>query len=295
MDEALAVPDGPAAFDGLSSQPPSWQAAATLASDVDTSLVLPLYGERAAVLGVSWAGCAGAAYAARRESAEAGETDAFSPSSLPRRRMYDRVVVLTRGGADAATLGAIEHLRDHAILTTVVTASAASPAADLAGHLLVIGDESADGRGDGGGGRGGDGDAVFALTALALLRANLHEDLRTAIADGATALAGDAPDVGASAVVLGDGWTRGIACHAATTLRAGGVAATARPAAELERAEAAMLGPGTTVWAFADVASAVRDGAIAAGATWRRATLDPMAELLLVARAAAGASTRRRG
>ena len=80
----------------VASQPACWRHAARLATDVAGSLPTP--GERVAVAGCGTSWFMAQSYAAAREQAGHGETDAFAASEMPAGRRYDRVLVLSRSG-----------------------------------------------------------------------------------------------------------------------------------------------------------------------------------------------------
>ena len=67
----------------------------------------PSAGERVAVLGCGTSCYMAQAYAALRESAGQGETDAWAASEFPAGRRYDRVVALTRSGTTTEVLDAL--------------------------------------------------------------------------------------------------------------------------------------------------------------------------------------------
>ena len=77
----------------IAGQPGLWRHAARLAASVAPAL--PRQGERIAVVGCGTSWFIGQAYAALREQAGRGETDAFAASEF-RHRSYDRVLALTR-------------------------------------------------------------------------------------------------------------------------------------------------------------------------------------------------------
>src|SRR5689334_10460057 len=78
----------------VASQPGCWRRAARLASQVDghVAKLLPARGERVAVAGCGTSWFMAQSYAAAREQASYGETDAFAASEMPLGRRYDRVV-----------------------------------------------------------------------------------------------------------------------------------------------------------------------------------------------------------
>ena len=80
----------------VASQPECWLRAAELAAEV--AGLLPAPGERVAVAGCGTSWFMAQSYAAAREAAGHGETDAFAASEFPVGRRYDHVVALTRSG-----------------------------------------------------------------------------------------------------------------------------------------------------------------------------------------------------
>ena len=88
----------------IASQPACWQRAAELAAGPAAAL-LPAAGERVAVVGCGTSWFIAQSYAAAREAAGHGETDAFAASEMPRRASL-------RPGARAVPLG--HHDRDPA-------------------------------------------------------------------------------------------------------------------------------------------------------------------------------------
>src|SRR6266508_2385625 len=76
--------------DEIASQPECWERAADLAKLVE--LALPHRGQRVAAVGCGTSWFVAQAYAALREGAGQGETDAFTPSEFPAERRYDRLV-----------------------------------------------------------------------------------------------------------------------------------------------------------------------------------------------------------
>ena len=107
------------------------------------------------------------AYAALREQAGQGETDAFAASEHRLDRGYDAVLVITRSGTTTEVLEVLTALRGRETPTTAIVATAGTPATELADRSILL--------------REVDEQSVvqtrFATTALALLRASLGEDL----------------------------------------------------------------------------------------------------------------------
>src|SRR5919112_1018987 len=144
----------------IAGQPDCWRRAADLAG----SPGLPARGERVAVVGCGTSWFMGQAYAALRERASHGETDAFQASEFPAGRGYDRIVAITRSGTTTEVLDLLRAARGR---TTVITADSAQPAATLATDAVVL--DFADERSV--------VQTRFATGALALLRASLGEDI----------------------------------------------------------------------------------------------------------------------
>src|SRR3954468_14142809 len=97
------------------SQPDCWTRAAKLAD----SPALPATGERVAVIGCGTSWFMAKAYAALREQAGHGETDAFQASEFPLRRRYDRIVAITRSGTTTEVVDLLAAVKGP---TTVITA-----------------------------------------------------------------------------------------------------------------------------------------------------------------------------
>src|SRR5262249_34574602 len=140
----------------IKSQPECWRRAAE--QDVTKVLArLPRAGERVAVVGCGTSWFMAMSYAALREAAGHGETDAFAASEFPLGRRYDRVMAITRSGTTTEVLD----LRPD----TVIVGDPGSPVAVTAPNVIALpwADERSVVQ------------TRFATTALALLRASLGE------------------------------------------------------------------------------------------------------------------------
>jgi fructoselysine-6-P-deglycase FrlB-like protein len=268
----------------IASQPACWRASAILAASVTGAF--PRDGERVAAVGCGTSLFMARAFAARREAAGRGETDAFAASEFPFGRRYDAVVAITRSGTTTEILRLLERLASGPP-TVVVTADGRTQAAVLADRVVVI--EFANERSV--------VQTRFATSALALLRAALGEDLAKPIADAETALAMDAapePRRFDRFTFLGHGWSVGIAEEAALKLReAALVHSEAYPAMEYRHGPISLADDRTFVWVLGSPDPAVGDDAEDAGATVRRATLDPLAELVMAQRLAVALAEAR--
>jgi fructoselysine-6-P-deglycase FrlB-like protein len=93
----------------IGSQPGCWRRAVEVAArSLD---LLPEDGERVAAVGCGTSWFMAQAYAALREAAGKGETDAFTASELPRGRRYDRLVAITRSGTTTEVLTLLSEVR----------------------------------------------------------------------------------------------------------------------------------------------------------------------------------------
>src|SRR5699024_5520926 len=121
-------------------------------------------------------------YAAMREAAGHGETDAFAASEFPTARRYDRVIGLSRSGTTTELIEAVSGTVAHTP-TTVFTVDPTSPVA-LPGVEVIALDFAAE-------------ESVvqtrFPTAVLAMLRANLGQDLTGVIAQGEAAVADPLP------------------------------------------------------------------------------------------------------
>ena len=259
----------------IASQPACWRHAAGLAGQ--HAAVLPVAGERVAVVGCGTSWFMASAYAALREGSGAGETDAFAASEAPVGRAYDRVLAISRSGTTSEVLDLLARLRGR-VPTVAVTADPATPIMAAADEVVVLdfADEKSVVQ------------TRFATSTLALLRAALGEDLGPAISDAEQALAA-VPDPAlreaGQTTFLGRGWTIGLAHEAALKLRESCQAWTeSYPALEYRHGPISIAAPGRVVWAFGEVAPGLGKEVEDAGALFEHGELDPMAELVRVHR-----------
>ena len=119
----------------LASQPDCW---AEVVAQLDRFVpALPRRGERVAVVGCGTSLYMSRGYAALREAAGDGETDAFPASEYPAGRRYDRIVAITRSGTTTEVVDLLRSLAG-STPTTTITADAATPAAELATDLIEL-------------------------------------------------------------------------------------------------------------------------------------------------------------
>jgi hypothetical protein len=251
----------------------AWRRAAALAPE--HSLALPFAGERVAVIGTGLARGVAQAYAALREDAAHGPTDACEPDDVAP-RTYDRTILLSASGDEPALVGAVERLRSEAILAIAVGAPAGSPLDELAGVTVPLADVA---------GVGGH-EAEHALTVFAVLRHHLLGTTGGAVA--ARGLTAPILDAGGARrwAFVGRRWTLGLAETAARAFRRRGALAVAGTPSALGSGDLGTLDASLACWSFGevlDVAPAPDDE----GPAVRTASLDPVAELVLALRTAA--------
>lgn len=271
----------------IASQPACWRQAAASAGMAEA--ILPHAGERIAVIGCGTSWFVAQAFAARRESAGAGQTDAFTASEMPAGRAYDRIVAISRSGTTTEVERLLAGLPQDQ-RTVAICGVDGSPVASTANDRVILGfaDERSVVQ------------TRFATSALALLRAHLGEDLEPVARDGERVLATELPlEPGAfdHFVFLGRGWTIGLANEAALKLReAAGAWSESYPAMEYRHGPISVAGPRSAVWPLGDVDTGVLADAAATGATIVDAgigMIDPMAELILIQRTAVALAHHR--
>jgi CRISPR-associated protein Cas5a/b/c len=267
----------------VASQPACWREAALLADGL--AGLLPASGERVAVAGCGTSWFMAQAYAAAREEAGHGETDAFAASEMPAGRRYDRVLVLSRSGTTTEIVQLLERLRGR-VPTVAITAVAGTPVAQAADAVieLAFADEESVVQ------------TRFATTELALLRAHLGFDPGPAAAAAEQVLAAPVPPALLAArqfTFLGTGWTYGLANEAALKLReAAGMWTEAYPAMEYRHGPVSVTGQESVVWLFGPPPDGLAAEIAAAGGTaWFGG--DPLAELVRVQMLAVGLARAR--
>ncbi|MCS0634863.1 sugar isomerase [Streptomyces sp. LP05-1] len=269
----------------IASQPDCWQRA------VDElprhAPALPAAGERVAVAGCGTSWFMAQSYAALREAAGHGTTDAFAASEAPPRPgHYDRLVVLTRSGTTTEVLQLLEAVRG-TVRTTAVTAVPESPVTALADTTVAL--EYADERSV--------VQTRFPTTQLMLLRAHLGGHPDRAVADAAAAVTRelDPAVTGAGQLTfLGTGWSYGLAQEAALKVReAAAFWSEAYPAMEYRHGPIGIAAPGRAVWSLGPLPDGLPEQIAATGAGLVRPELDPLAELVLVQRVAVALAAAR--
>ncbi|QKW05211.1 SIS domain-containing protein [Streptomyces sp. NA04227] len=268
----------------LNSQPENWTRAAELAAGHRD--VLPAPGERVAIVGCGTSWFMGQAFAALREQAGEGETDAFAASEFPSGRAYDRVIALTRSGTTTEVLGLLGELSGK-VRTVAITADPATPVMTAADDVVVLdfADEQSVVQ------------TRFATTALTLLRAHLGLHTDAAVADARTALAEPLPEglvESRQFTFLGRGWTVGLANEAALKMREASLSWTeAYPAMEYRHGPISVTTSGTATWMIGEAPEGLAEQVRGTGARWVNGTLDPLAELVRAQRLAVAVAEAR--
>ncbi len=266
----------------IATQPSCWRRAAEAAADFDG---LPKPGERVAVTGCGTSWFMALAYAALREAAGQGETDAFASSEFPVGRPYDRIVAITRSGTTTEVLELLARVRG-SVPTTAITGDPKTPVMEAADAVAVLdfADEESVVQ------------TRFATTALAFLRAGLGEvagvkSVAEAAVDAELAITEPLPDEVLSAeqwTFLGRGWTYGLALEAGLKMReAAGAWTEAYPAMEYRHGPISITGPGRVAWMFGALPEGLAgDVARVGGHLVARQEADPMADLIRAQRLA---------
>lgn len=263
----------------LTSQPETWARAAAMR---DEQALLPASGARIAVVGCGTSWFMAQSYAALRESAGHGETDAFTASEFPFGRGYDAIVALTRSGTTTEVLELTERVKGKTPVIAVV-GDTSSPLVDMADSVigLPFADEQSVVQ------------TRFATTALALFRASVGESLDAAIADAQAVLDGtdDADDAGLADAeqysFLGMGWAMGLAHEAALKMRESSQSWTeSYSSMEYRHGPIAIAAPGRITWQLGSAPDGLRAQVEATGARFVQHSIDPMADLVRLHRVA---------
>jgi fructoselysine-6-P-deglycase FrlB-like protein len=264
--------------DEIATQPETWAEAAALAMEV--AGLLPAPGLRVCVIGCGTSLFVAQAYAALRERAGLGETDAFAASELPAGRRYDALVAISRSGT---TSEVVHVLRTHDVAkrSVALVAVDGTPVAEAADASIVL--AFADERSV--------VQTRFATSALTLLRESIEPGAAaTAASDAARALAGPLPVDPAGVdqwTFVGRGWTVGLASEAALKLRESAQAWTeAYPLFEYRHGPISIAAPGRVIWSLSPLEEAVVAELARTGAAVVAEDLDPLASLVQAQRTA---------
>ncbi len=268
----------------IDSQPACWREATRRAARFADDLLPD--GARVAAVGCGTSLYMAQAFAALREAAGRGVTDAFPASEAPAGRRYDAVVAISRSGTTTEVVRFLESLPE-GTPSIAVSAVPGSPVVRAAAETVLL--DFADERSV--------VQTRFATSALALLRAHLGEDLEPIIIQAEGAVSADLPvEPGGfdHFVFLGAGWTVGLANEGALKLREAAQAwSESYPAMEYRHGPISVAGERSLVWILGSADPAVAAHVAATGARVLTATLDPMAELILIQRTAVALAAAR--
>jgi len=270
--------------DEIASQPGCWSRAISMAGSAGSALPGP--GERVAAIGCGSSLNVARCYAALREAAGQGETDAFPASEVPGARRYDQMLYISRTGTTTEVLNALRRApRDTP--ATAITAVADAPLAREARHVVLL--DFADERSV--------VSSRFITSSIVLLRAQLGTDVRSLPAAAAREVARPLPPElaeRAEFTFLGRGWAAPVADEAALKLReASRTWAESYPAMEYRHGPISVSDENTVVWAFGEVPSGLLADARRTGATVIASDADPLAALIGAQRLAAALAERK--
>ena len=270
--------------DEIASQPECWAKAIEMAASAGPAL--PARGERVAVIGCGSSLNVARCYAALREAAGHGETDAFPASEVPATRRYDWMVYISRTGTTTEVLDALRQAPERA-RTTAVTADPGSPLLREAGRVLLL--DFADERSV--------VSSRFITSSIVLLRAHLGADVRALPEAAARELARPLPPgltERTEFTFLGRGWAAAVADEAALKLReASRTWAESYPAMEYRHGPISVSDENTVVWALGDVPPGLLADARRTGALVFSSAADPLTGLIGAQRLAAVLAKRK--
>jgi fructoselysine-6-P-deglycase FrlB-like protein len=268
----------------IASQPECWAKAIEMAASAGPAL--PARGERVAVIGCGSSLNVARCYAALREAAGHGETDAFPASEVPVARRYDRMVYVSRTGTTTEVLDALRQAPERA-MTTAVVADPGSPLVREAGRVVLL--DFADERSV--------VSSRFITSSVVLLRAHLGADVRALPDAAARELARPLPPglaERAEFTFLGRAWAAAVADEAALKLReASRTWAESYPAMEYRHGPISVSDDNTVVWALGDVPPGLLADARRTGALVIASDADPLAGLIGAQRLAAVLAERK--
>jgi fructoselysine-6-P-deglycase FrlB-like protein len=270
--------------DEIASQPECWSKAIKMAGSAESALPGP--GERVAAIGCGSSLNVARCYAALREAAGQGQTDAFPASEVPATRQYDRLVYISRTGTTTEVLDALRRAPQDTP-TTAITAAPDTALAREARHVVLL--DFADERSV--------VSSRFITSSIVVLRAHLGADIRALPDLAARELARPLPPELAERsefTFLGCGWAAAVADEAALKLReASRTWAESYPAMEYRHGPISVSDENTVVWALGEVPADLLADARRTGATVITSAADPLAGLIGAQRLAAALAERK--
>lgn len=255
----------------INSQPAIWRTALSEHS-ARAAALLTMPGERVLVIGCGTSAFIAESFAALRESAGFGETDAAYASEPRPWRSYDAVIAISRSGTTTEVVAAIDALPD-GVRVVAVTGVAGSPVAERAHEVLLLdfADEKSVVQ------------TRFPSTFLLLARAAFGDDMSALPDQTERSLAEPLPvDVAAYEhfVYLGSGWTYGLAQEAALKIREAAQAwSESYPLLDYRHGPLAVADARTLVWMIGRVEQSLVADIQLTGATVVTSAHDPLVEL----------------
>lgn len=262
----------------LLSQPETWARAADMR---DEQKLLPAAGNRVAVVGCGTSWFMAQSYAALRETAGLGVTDAYAASEAFLDRDYDAVVAITRSGTTSEVLELTEQIKGR-IRVIGVIGDPTSPLVDLVDDavLMPFADEQSVVQ------------TRFATTALTLFRSSLGlaDDVAQSIADAESMLAAEDDSTLAEVeqyTFLGRNWTIGLAHEAALKLRESSQSWTeSYPSMDYRHGPIAIAAPRRITWQFGVAPEGLSGQVESTGGRFVQHDIDPLADLVRLHRVA---------
>ncbi|WP_419817493.1 SIS domain-containing protein [Glaciibacter flavus] len=268
----------------IDSQPDIWRGALELAPRATELLARP--GERVLVIGCGTSAFIAESFAALREAADFGETDAAYASEPRRWREYDAVIAISRSGTTTEVIDALRAV-PAGVRTIAVTGVADSPVAEIVDDVLLLdfADEESVVQ------------TRFPTTFVLLARAAFGEDVSD-LPDAAAAALAEPLGVEAASVghfvYLGSGWTYGLAQEAALKIREAAQAwSESYPLLDYRHGPLAVAGDESLVWMIGRGDADLADDIRSTGATVRTSSHDPLIELALTQRLAVAVAESR--
>lgn len=259
----------------LVSQPEMWRRAIAQQQSED---LLPAQGAKVAVVGCGTSWFMAEAYAAARETAGHGVTDAFAASEARiATRDYDVLVAITRSGTTSEVLSLLEELNG-SIRTVAVIGDTTSPIVakvDAVVELPYADEQSVV-------------QTRFATTALAYLLSSVGEDLEPAIAQAAELVEAATPQELLDAeqfTFLGRGPSVGLAHEAALKMREAVQGWTeAYPAMDYRHGPISIAAPNRVTWMLGNQPEGLDADVARTGAIYINEDRHPLADLAYIHR-----------
>lgn len=254
----------------LISQPQMWRRAIAQQQSED---LLPAAGLKVAVIGCGTSWFMAEAYAAAREAAGHGVTDAFAASEARiATRDYDVLIAITRSGTTSEVLQVLEQLQG-SIRTVGIIGDTSSPIMDKLDAVveLAYADERSVVQ------------TRFATTALAYLLSSVGSNLEQAIVQATELVEEQTPQELIDAeqfTFLGRGFSVGLAHEAALKMREAVQGWTeAYPAMDYRHGPIAIAAPNRVTWMFGEQPEGLDVQLESTGAIYINTGRHPLAEL----------------